>query len=137
MQWNAEKNAGFTTGTPWLMTNPCYTEVNVAAQEEDPDSILNFYRKVIRLRKDYPIVVYGSYELLYPEHDKIYAYERILGQEKLLVVCNFAGEAMDLEIPAEFVEKSAKLLISNYPETKITDTLHLQPYEARVYHIEG
>ena len=131
------KNAGFTTGTPWLMTNPCYTEINVAAQEEDPDSILNFYRKVIRLRKDYPIVVYGSYELLYPEHDKIYAYERILGQEKLLIVCNFAGEAMDLEIPAEFVEKSAKLLISNYPETKITDTLHLQPYEARVYHIEG
>ena len=137
MQWNAEKNAGFTTGTPWLMTNPCYTKINVAAQEEDPDSILNFYRKVIRLRKDYPIVVYGSYELLYPEHDKIYAYERILGQEKLLVVCNFAGEAMDLEIPAEFVEKSAKLLISNYPGTKITDTLHLQPYEARVYHIEG
>lgn len=137
MQWNAEKNAGFTTGTPWLMTNPCYTKINMAAQEEDPDSILNFYRKVIRLRKDYPIVVYGSYELLYPEHDKIYAYERILGQEKLLVVCNFAGEAMDLEIPAEFVEKSAKLLISNYPGTKITDTLHLQPYEARVYHIEG
>ena len=137
MQWNAEKNAGFTTGTPWLMTNPCYTEINVAAQEEDPDSILNFYRKVIRLRKDYPIVVYGSYELLYPEHDTIYAYERILGQEKLLIVCNFAGEAMDLEIPAEFVEKSAKLLISNYPETKVTDTLHLQPYEARVYHIEG
>ena len=116
MQWNAEKNAGFTTGTPWLMTNPCYTKINVAAQEEDPDSILNFYRKVIRLRKDYPIVVYGSYELL---------------------ACNFAGEAMDLEIPAEFVEKSAKLLISNYPGTKITDTLHLQPYEARVYHIEG
>ena len=70
MQWNAEKNAGFTTGTPWLMTNPCYTKINVAAQEEDPDSILNFYRKVIRLRKDYPIVVYGSYELLYPEHDQ-------------------------------------------------------------------
>ena len=137
MQWNAEKNAGFTTGTPWLVVNPCYTEVNVAAQEEDPDSILNFYRKVIRLRKDYPIVVYGSYELLYPEHDTIYAYERILGQEKLLVVCNFAGEETDLEIPAEFVEKSAKLLLSNYPETEITGTLHLHPYEARVYRIEG
>lgn len=54
-----------------------------------------------------------------------------------MIVCNFAGEAVDLEIPAEFVEKSAKLLISNYPGTKITDTLHLQPYEARVYHIEG
>ena len=73
----------------------------------------------------------------FKELKEIYAYERILGQEKLLVVCNFAGEAMDLEIPAEFVEKSAKLLISNYPGTKITDTLHLQPYEARVYHIEG
>ena len=82
-------------------------------------------------------MVYGSYELLYPEHDKIYAYERILGQEKLLVVCNFSGESMDLLFPADLVEKSGKLLISNYRGTKITDTLHLQPYEARVYHIEG
>ena len=73
----------------------------------------------------------------FKELKEIYAYERILGQEKLLVACNFAGEAMDLEIPAEFVEKSTKLLISNYPGTKITDTLHLQPYEARVYHIDG
>ncbi|MGN0424179.1 MAG: alpha-glucosidase [Acetatifactor sp.] len=137
MQWNAGENAGFTTGSPWLSVNPSYREINVEAQEKDEDSILNFYRRLIRLRKDYPIITYGSYKLLYPDSETIFAYERILGEEKLLVVCSFAEDEIDLEISDEYADRAAKLLISNYPETEISKVLHLLPYEARVYRMEG
>ena len=135
MQWNDTPNAGFTTGTPWFTVNPNYKEVNVAEQEKDPDSILNFYKHLIRVRKEYPIIVYGSYKLLYPDHKTAFVYERILENEKLLVACNFSAEELELEVPEEFVQNDAELLISNYPEAKISEKLLLRPYEARVYRI--
>ena len=133
MQWDDTVNAGFTSGTPWFIVNPNYKEINVAKQEKDPDSILNFYKQLIRLRKEYPIIVYGSYKLLYPEHKTAFVYERVLENEKLLVACNFSEEELELEVPAEFVQNSAKLLISNYPEAGISEKMSLRPYEARVY----
>ena len=135
MQWNDTENAGFTTGTPWFTVNPNYKEVNVAEQEKDPDSILNFYKHLIQMRKEYPIIVYGSYKLLYPDHKTAFVYERMLEDEKLLVACNFSAEELELEVPAEFVQKEAELLISNYYEAKISEKLVLRPYEARVYRI--
>ena len=135
MQWNDTENAGFTTGTPWFTINPNYKEVNVAEQEKDPDSILNFYKHLIQMRKEYPIIVYGSYKLLYPDHKTAFVYERMLEDEKLLVACNFSAEELELEVPAEFVQKEAELLISNYHEAKISEKLVLRPYEARVYRI--
>ena len=135
MQWNDTENAGFTTGTPWFTVNPNYKEVNVAEQEKDPDSILNFYKHLIQMRKEYPIIVYGSYKLLYPDHKTAFVYERMLEDEKLLVACNFSAEELELEVPAEFVQKEAELLISNYHEAKISEKLVLRPYEARVYRI--
>lgn len=133
MQWNDTSNAGFTTGTPWFTVNPNYKEVNVAEQEKDPDSILNFYKHLIQVRKEYPIIVYGSYKLLYPDYKTAFVYERTLENEKLLVACNFSAEELELEVPEEFVQNNAELLISNYPETKISEKLSLRPYEARVY----
>ena len=135
MQWNDTENAGFTTGTPWFTVNPNYKEVNVAEQEKDPDSIFNFYKHLIQMRKEYPIIVYGSYKLLYPDHKTAFVYERMLEDEKLLVACNFSAEELELEVPAEFVQKEAELLISNYHEAKISEKLVLRPYEARVYRI--
>ena len=136
MQWNDTENAGFTTGTPWFTVNPNYKQINVAEQEKDPDSILNFYRKLIRMRKEYPIIVYGSYKLLYPDHKTAFVYERILGDEKLLVACNFSEDDLQLKAPDEFAENRAELLIGNYPETEISNQLLLRPYEARVYRIK-
>ena len=136
MQWNDTENAGFTTGTPWFTVNPNYKQINVAEQEKDPDSILNFYRKLIRMRKEYPIIVYGSYKLLYPDHKTAFVYERILGNEKLLVACNFSEDDLQLKAPDEFAENRAELLIGNYPETEISDQLLLRPYEAKVYLIK-
>ena len=135
MLCNYTENAGFTTGTPWFTVNPNYKEVNVAEQEKDPDSILNFYKHLIQMRKEYPIIVYGSYKLLYPDHKTAFVYERMLEDEKLLVACNFSAEELELEVPAEFVQKEAELLISNYHEAKISEKLVLRPYEARVYRI--
>ena len=133
MQWDDTPNAGFTTGTPWFTVNPDYKEINVAEQEKDPDSILNFYKKLIRLRKEYPIIVYGSYKMLYPTHETAFVYERTQDNEKLLIVCNFSAEGQELEAPKEFVENAAELLISNYPVAEISEKLSLRPYEARVY----
>lgn len=133
MQWNDTPNAGFTTGNPWFTVNPNYKEVNVAEQEKDPDSILNFYKRLIQVRKEYPIIVYGSYKLLYPDHKTAFVYERMLENEKLFVACNFSAEELEVEVPEEFVQNDAELLISNYPEVKISEKLLLRPYEARVY----
>ena len=133
MQWDDTPNAGFTTGTPWFTVNPDYKEINVAEQEKDPESILNFYKKLIRLRKEYPIIVYGSYKMLYPTHEAAVVYERVQDNEKLLIACNFSAEGQELEAPKEFVENAAELLISNYPVAEISEKLSLRPYEARVY----
>ena len=98
VQWDDSENAGFTAGTPWIMVNPNYKEINAARQTGDPDSVFSYYKKLIQLRKEQEIIVYGSYELLLPEHGQIYAYLRKLGEERLLVVCSFARE--EISIPA-------------------------------------
>lgn len=129
VQWSDEENAGFTTGTPWFHVNENYKEINVAQQEKDPDSILNFYRKAIHLRKSLPVVRHGDYKEHYALSNKIYCYSRTMEGEKLLVVCNFTAKNVPFKAPKGFDLAKAKLELQNYP----TPGADLKPYETRVY----
>ena len=89
MQWNSTENAGFTEGIPWYRVNPNYTKINVEQARKDPDSIFYHYQKLISLRKENDIMVYGTYYLLFPEDEELYIYTRTLGTDQCLIVCNF------------------------------------------------
>ncbi len=127
MQWDDGENAGFTTGEPWIAVNPNYREINAKAQMADQDSVFHYYRKLIALRKKYPIIVYGSYELLACGGETLYAYTRTLEGEKLLVVCSFCDREQTFDLPAEF--EGADCLISNL-ENRYAGRVTLRPYEA-------
>ena len=128
MQWDASENAGFTTGTPWIAINPNYKKINVADQLKREDSVFHYYKKLIRLRKENEIIVYGKYELLLPEDDNIFAYTRSLDGKKLLTVCNFSKTEQKFDFSGY---ENAKVLISNY-ERDIRENSILKPYEAVV-----
>ena len=131
MQWSAGEQAGFTTGTPWLGVNPNYKEINVEAALEDPNSIFYTYKRLLELRKELPVITYGTYDLLLPEHDDIYAFTRTLDDERLLVVLNFSAGERGFELPGISLEK-AELLIGNYLEN---EPRLLRAWEARVYRL--
>ncbi len=114
MQWDDTENAGFTEGTPWLAVNPNYKEINAKEQMKNPDSVFHYYRKLIALRRQYPVIVYGDYELLLPDDAAVYAYVRRLEGQSLLVLCNFTENEQAVEVPAGFSRADAKVLISNY-----------------------
>ena len=133
MQWDASENAGFTAGTPWIAVNPNYKKVNVADQLKREDSVFNYYKKLIRLRKENEIIVYGNYELLLPEDENIFAYVRTLDNQKLLVVCNFSKTEQKFDFSGY---ENAKALISNYNRDARKDGI-LKPYEATVLLLEN
>lgn len=134
MQWSAEANAGFTTGNPWLGMNPNYTTINVEQQLNDPESILHFYKKIIKMKKDHEVFTYGVYDLILEDHEQIYAYTRTLDSEQAIVITNLSDQPADYEFDG-FPLESSKLLLSNQeveqhgPVTALT----LKPYETRVY----
>ena len=131
VQWSAEKNAGFTDGeTTWMAVNENYKQINVAQQEEDPDSILNFYRQAIKLRKKLSCVRDGNYKEYRKASGKIYMYSRQNQRQKILVVCSFSKKKTHFRAPKDFYLPGAKLALCNYDNAK-TNTL--QPYECRVY----
>lgn len=130
MQWDDSPNAGFTDGTPWINVNPNYTEINAKAELADPDSVFHYYRRLIELRKTYPVVVYGKYELLMPEDESLFVYTRTLDNEQLLVVCNFTEHSCPMQIPEEFA--GAECLISNTGRTDFGAAAEVAPYEAFV-----
>lgn len=121
MQWDDTENAGFTTGTPWIRVNPNYKEINVKEALADPDSVFYYYQKLIQLRKQYDIIVYGIYELLEADHPDLYVYTRTLGEEKLLVVCNFSDHPASFCMPEEF--KDAQCLITNMQDSICGETV--------------
>ena len=129
VQWDSSENAGFTTGTPWFYVNQNYKEINVSAQEADPDSLLNFYRKAITLRKSLKAVRFGSYKEYYPLDNKLYVYSRTTEDQKILVICSFSEKETKIRIPSGFDLSKAKLALCSEknPDKK------LKPYEARVY----
>ena len=133
MQWDASENAGFTTGKPWIAVNPNYKKINVADQLKREDSVFHYYQKLIRLRKENEIIVYGNYELLLPEDENIFAYVRTLDNQKLLVVCNFSKSEQKFDFSGY---ENAKVLISNYNRDAREDGI-LKPYEATVLLLEN
>ena len=130
VQWSSEENGGFTTGKPWMSVNPNYTRINVAQQEKDPDSILNFYRQAIRLRKQLSCVRWGDYREYKKHSRKVYMYSRQDPRQKLLVVCSFSKKPVRFSPPRDFYIPGARLAMCNY-NTILPKTL--QPYECRVY----
>ncbi|KAK8886583.1 hypothetical protein M9Y10_042047 [Tritrichomonas musculus] len=133
MHWDASPNAGFTTGKPWLKVNPNYTTINVEESLNDPDSVFYYYQKLIKLRHENLIFVYGIYDEYFHEDKNLYVYTRTLGNEKLFIALNFTKETHDLKLPEGVDLSGAKLLISNYENT---DTIpnKLRAYEAIIYH---
>ncbi len=137
-QWDSSQNAGFTSGQPWLRVNPNYTTVNVAAEENDPHSILNYFRKMVQFRRKNPVLVYGTYQLLDRDNRAIYAYSRTLGNEQWGVVLNFTS-AVQYYTPGSPFKGSDKrfVLMDNYgiegdqPGGSIT----LKPYEAMIFKV--
>lgn len=131
MQWDDSEQAGFTTGTPWIRVNPNYTEINAKEQMEREDSVFHYYKKLIALRKEYPIIVYGSYELLLPDSEELYVYTRSMEAEKLLVICSFTDQETEYTLPEEFAAGS-RVLISNYGRDAAKERMILKPYESLV-----
>ncbi|EMA21968.1 glycoside hydrolase family 13 protein [Haloarcula marismortui] len=138
MQWDDSKNAGFTDGDPWIQVNPNYREINAADQQADVDSVYSYYQRLIQLRADRDVLVYGDYTDLLPDHETVFAFTRSLsadsGTERILVVLHFDDATETLDLPVEYAD--ATLLEGNY-DCDDTDpgTVTLAPYEARVYEL--
>lgn len=128
MQWDDSPYAGFSDVEPWIEVNENYHQINAASQLADPDSVFHYYQKLIRLRKEHPVIVYGHYELLDADNEAVFTYTREYQGKKLLCVCNFTGENQTVELPEEFRTGAAKRLIGNYPEQETPGAL--RPWEA-------
>lgn len=133
MQWNAQPEAGFTTGTPWLGVNPNYADINVAESLKDPNSIYHFYREMIALRRDNEALIYGSYELVLPLHKQVYAYKRQGESETYLIVVNVFNDSAEVDL-TQFDLK--ELVLTNYEvPNPLEQDIQLRPYEARLYRL--
>lgn len=132
MQWDSSEHGGFSDGSPWIKVNPNYKDINVEKALKDPDSVFHYYKKLIELRKKNEIIVYGRYNLILDQHPEVYAYTRTLGNQILLVLCNFYGGNPEVEPPAFIQEKKFEALIGNYKDIQINRTIKLRPYEAQV-----
>ncbi len=131
MQWNNEINAGFSTAKPWLKVNPNYTEINVQAALNEPNSVFFHYQKLIKLRKELPIMTYGKYVPLLEEHPDVFAYLRTLNDVRVIVINNFSAKKITLSLPADLQFINGQSLISNYqPHHCLADEITLQPYES-------
>lgn len=137
MQWDNSPNAGFTKGQPWLRVNPNYREINVAREKKDPASILNYYRGLILLRKNNPVLVYGTYRPLMEDDPKIFVYYRELESERFLVILNFSPEKNIFTYPLDSLDR--ELLLANYRVDKKEELgkVELRPYEARIYRLKN
>lgn len=132
-QWDNSVNAGFTTGRPWLKINPDYQMVNAAAQEKDTTSVLNYFRKLTKLRKDELTLVYGTYSVVDKGNHNVYAYLRELKGKKILVMLNF--KALNASVNVNGLNLGlAKLILGNYPDPQ-EKMLNLRPYEAVIYEL--
>lgn len=132
VQWDDSPQAGFTAGTPWIAVNPNYTTINAKAETADFNSVFHYYKKLIALRKENPIMVYGKYEALMEDNEQLFVCTRTMDNEKLLVVCSFCDHETKFTIPAEFVGTSC--LISNIENVYDKAEMTLRPYEAFVLH---
>lgn len=133
-QWNTTTNAGFTTGLPWIKINPNYTTVNVLSEEKDPNSELNYFRKIVALRKKSPALIYGTYKTYNIDNPTIYCYTRSEGNEKLLVILNFSNKEITYSIDKSIDTKLATKIICNYHDAAITkNNIKLMPWQSVVF----
>lgn len=136
MQWDDEKNGGFTEGTPWIRVNSDYKEVNAKAQLADAGSVFHCYRQLIALRKEYQVFADGRFDLLLPEDEQIFAYTRISRNGELLVYANFSGQEVRFSVPEGW--KDARMLIGNYEGVSAAAGMgRLKPYEAGILYRDG
>lgn len=134
MQWDNTENSGFTTGMPWLKVNPNYNEINVKKQEQDPESILNYFRKTVQLRKNNLVLVYGKYSLLDKENPDVFAYLRELDGKRVLVLLNFTDKNTSYNLNLKLGKN--EVLLNNYNDTTKIKNNTLRPYESLVIAIE-
>ncbi|MFV8377223.1 glycoside hydrolase family 13 protein [Flavobacterium sp. LB3R33] len=133
-QWDTTKNAGFTTGKPWLKVNPNYNLINAEVQEKDPNSTLNYFRKLVQLRKKEPVFVYGKYTLLDRENPNIFAYTRDIEGKKVLVLLNFSEKESSFNIGIPITK--SKIILDNYTNTKNLKKNILRPFEAVIIELK-
>jgi trehalose-6-phosphate hydrolase len=138
VQWNGTKNAGFTTGEPFISVSDNYSEINVEKALEDTDSIFYHYKRLIELRKEYDVIAYGDFKPILEEDSQIFAYVRYYNEEKLLVINNFYGKHTIFNLPEGLnLQGEPKILLSNYSDTvNNIEELRLRPYEAVVFYIK-
>ncbi|EMR9627680.1 alpha,alpha-phosphotrehalase [Vibrio parahaemolyticus] len=140
MQWNSQKHAGFTEGSPWLEVAQNYSEINAEAAVADLNSVFYFYKRLIELRKQVPVITDGCYEDLLPDHQRIFAYARQNDKQTLLCINNYYGEEVECVLPERFKMSEAKLLLANYQNsTSAVASNHqiLRPYETRIVLLES
>ncbi len=131
-QWDDSEYAGFSTAQPWLSVNPNYTEINAATADKDPNSVLHYFRKMTALRKANPVLVYGAYELLDKDNPQVYAYTRVQGEDKMVVLLNFSEKEAAFALPETM--ELGEVQINNYEDLKQGEGLvNLQPYQAVIY----
>lgn len=125
MQWDASQNAGFSTATPWLKAGKSYSQINV--ENEKNGKIFPFYQKLIKLRKEMPLIAEGDYKAAYQDSESVYAFERELDGQQLLVLNHFYEEEVTLNLPLAY--QHGQVLISNYDDHIVTDKVTLKPYQ--------
>ncbi len=135
MQWDSSENAGFSTVRPWFYVNPNYRKVNVEREERDRNSILNFYRKCLMLRKRSKTLIYGDYKEYFPKDKNIYMYQRSLDDESYLIICSFSRLPVRAHMPSELHGKRKKLILCNYPQQSKYFKGFFRPFEVRVYKV--
>ncbi len=133
MQWDASAEAGFTTGTPWFPVNPNAAEINADAERANPDSVFSHYRKLVALRHELPVIALGDFDMLLPNDPAVYAFTRALDGVTLLVLGNFSGDEVDVNLDDADAWASEELLIGNYPLRDGENGIILRPWETRVY----
>ncbi len=140
MQWNTSKNAGFTTAKPWIRLNPDYKNgVNVVQQETEAYSVLSYFKKAVAMRKKYPALVYGNYNIIHPENEQVYAYTRTQGAERFLVLLNFCDDITHFSLPNDISYNRILKILSNdlILDDKIFKEFTLKPWQAIVYKLEN
>ncbi|TLQ08046.1 alpha-glucosidase [Marinilactibacillus psychrotolerans] len=135
MQWNDQENGGFSTGEPWLAVNPNFTEINVEQTLADEQSVFYMYKDLIQYRKENETVVRGSYNLLLPDHQSVFVYERVYNENRLLVIANLSTEENTVELPE--ISKESTIRFSNY-DRQVVDAKQctLAPYECFVVDVK-
>ena len=137
VQWDDSENAGFTTGTPWFPVNVNYPEINAKKEMENPNSIFNHYKKLIKFKKENDVAIYGDYKEHYKNSSKLYVYERNYKGKRLLVINSFTEDNVAFEAPKGFDLTKGKAILCNYDNTTVQGNgFKTRPYETRVYLFE-